>query len=195
MTEIEDEETIKKIDIDSLKNGIPVMTEGLFGIHKESCIVCLETNGHYSGVQLELIFDNKKDNCKVIYNGKLSSRLLKSYADSNKTTDFGACAIALLLIREYTDYVAEQAANTTGNGIDYYLIKKNENYDEELLFNYSGFLEVSGIRAETKNTYIKKRLNEKIRRLEYYNHDFSIPTFIIIVEFVKPHTRVYGASI
>ncbi len=190
------EDKIKKIDIDSLKNGIPVMTEGLFGIHKESCIVCLGSNGHYSGVELELIFDNKKDSCKVLYTGKFTQRLIKSYADKNKTTDYGACAIALLLIREYTDFVAEQAANPIGNGIDYYLTNKNENYDDDLFYNYSGVLEVSGIRLETKkNKYVKRRLKERLNRLKNYNHDFSTPTYIIIVEFGKPYTRICGATI
>jgi hypothetical protein len=187
---------IKKIDIDSLKDGIPVMTEGLFGIHKESCIVCFGSNGHSSGVKMELLFDNdKKDVCKILYSGKFTKRLLKSYSDNNKTTDYAACAIALLLIREYTDFVAEQTSNPTGNGIDYYLINKNEIYDDELIYNHSAMLEVSGIRLETKNTSINKRLKEKLDRLEKYNHDFSIPTYIVIVEFGKPYTRVYGLSI
>ena len=196
MSELGKEE-IKKINIDSLRNGIPVITEGLFGIHKESCIVCFGSNGHPSGVKLELLFDNKKDHCEVSYTGEITQRLIKSYADNKKTTDYGACAIALLLIREYTDFVAEQVANPIGNGIDYYLINKNknENYDDELLYNHSAMLEVSGIRLETKNNSVKKRLKEKLNRLEKYNHDFSIPTYIIVIEFGRPYTRIYGISI
>jgi len=75
------------------------------------------------------------------------------------------------------------------------LINKNENYDEDLLYNHSGCLEVAGIRLETENNTVKKKLNEKLKRLEKYKHDFSIPTYIIVVEFGKPYARFYGLSI
>lgn len=96
----------------------------------------------------------------------MTQRLIKSYADRNKTTDFGACAIALLLIKEYTDFVAEQVANPEGNGIDYYLINKNEYYDDNILYNYSALLEVAGIRLETKNNTVNRKIKEKLERLK-----------------------------
>ncbi len=195
-TQYDNQDKVKIIDIDSLKNGIPVITEGLFGIHKESCIVCFGSNGHHSGVKLELLFDdNKKGICEVLYDGEITQRLIKSYADKKKTTDYGACAIALLLIREYTCFVAEQAADATGSGIDYYLVNKEDIYDDDLLYNHSALLEVSGIRLETKDNSVDRRLEDKLRRLEGYNHDFSIPTYVIIVEFGKPYTRIYGLSV
>jgi len=186
---------IKEIDIDSLKYGIPVITEGLFGIHKESCIVCLESNGHSNGVELKLLFDNNESLCKVVYSGNLTQRLIKSYADKNKTTDYAAAAISLILIREYTNFTVEEATSPTGNGIDYYLVDKNESHDEDLFYNYSAFLEVSGIRLETKDNTVKKRLDDKLNRLKRYCHDFSQPTFVIIVEFGKPYARIFGASV
>jgi hypothetical protein len=113
-----------------------------------------------------------------------TSRKLNDYALTTRTIDDAACAIALLLVRELTEYTAISKARI-GTTVDYYLISKKQNTD--LLFNEAeARLEVSGILSETKNNTVTARIKEKRERLA----PEDMPTFIVIVEFSNPYARV-----
>jgi hypothetical protein len=113
-----------------------------------------------------------------------TSRKLNDYAPTTRTIDDAACAIALLLIRELTEYTAVSKARV-GTTVDYYLIPKTQNTN--LIFNEAeARLEVSGILSETKSNTVKARIKEKRERLTKND----MPTFIVIVEFSNPYAKV-----
>ncbi len=113
-----------------------------------------------------------------------TSRKLNDYALTTRTIDDAACAIALLLVRELTEYTAISKARI-GTTVDYYLISKNQNTDS--FFNEAeARLEVSGILSETKNNTVTARIKEKRERLA----PEDMPKFIVIVEFSNPYAKV-----
>ena len=109
--------------------------------------------------------------------------LLSAYLDDKKLVDFGACAIALLLIPKLTDYRAIQQS-ALGTTIDYYLAPQDQNGD--LIFNHAARLEVSGILKESETNTVENRIKSKLRRLK----ESRLPTYVIIVEFSQPWSQM-----
>jgi hypothetical protein len=185
----------KKLRLESLANGIPVIHEDMVGYYKHSCMVCFHTQGYTSGVKFKVVREEMADTYyQVCWTGEVTnelmrqyagtSRKLNDYAPTTRTIDDAACAIALLLVRELTEYTAISKARI-GTTVDYYLISKKQNID--LLFNEAeARLEVSGILAETKNNTVMARVKEKRERLA----PEDMPTFIVIVEFSNPYAKV-----
>jgi hypothetical protein len=169
-----------RLPLESLSDGIDVITEDAAGFYKENCMVCFDSQGHSTGVCLNVIdVEEAEKQFTIHWTGKVSNQLRKNYADLQRATDHAACAVALLLVRELTDYNGvEQAA--IGTTIDYWLADK-EASDDDLIFNHTARLEVSGILRQNDNNSVAKRLHSKLNRLKS-----GLPAIIIIVEFSRP---------
>jgi hypothetical protein len=145
-------------------------------------MICFDNQGHKSGVMLEVEYEETTHTFEVCWQGEVTEELKRSYRDLVQATNHAACTIALLLVRELTEFTTiEQAA--IGTTVDYYLSPKDK--DETLIFNHTARLEVSGILAENENNTVQSRVRSKIRRLKG-----SLPTFIVVVEFSKPWSRI-----
>jgi len=157
------------------------------GFYKQSCIVCLDNQGHHSRVELEVVYGEQRETVEIRWTGEVTGELRKAYGDLVRATDNGAVALALLLIREFTEYTTvEQAA--IGTTIDYYLSAKPPN--STLIFNNTARLEVSGILWESKTNTVDSRVKSKLERLKADN---GLPTFIVVVEFSQPWTKMVEA--
>lgn len=179
---------MKELILDTLGEGIPVIDQELAGMMKKSAMVCLNHHQHQSGVQLR-VEPEKIGLCTLRWTGDVTIEMLRQYAGTTakskdyepttSTTDDAACAIALLFIRDQTEYTAFAKA-AIGTTIDYYLM--NQAIDSDLIFNASARLEVSGILKATPKNSVQGRLKQKQSRLL----DEGLPTFIVIVEFSQP---------
>lgn len=129
------------LSLDTLAIGIPALTNALASVYKEACIVCLSRYSHRTGVLMQVQNRDVAQQSILNWNGEMTDDLSRSYVDQNKTTDFAACGIALLLVRETTEFTAIEQSNT-GTTIDYYLGPKTD--DDTLIFNRTARLEVSG---------------------------------------------------
>jgi len=175
---------VRKLDIDSLADGIPVIDEEAVGFYKLNCMACFHNQDHASGIKLKVEYENKCQEFEVCWSGKMTSQQKKNYADLNRATDHAACAIALLLIKELTELTAIEQARI-GTSVDYYLIPKTQ--DKNLIVNQAaGRLEISGILCQNENNTVDKRIKEKLKRLKPNN----LPTFIVVVEFSKPWVKI-----
>ncbi len=172
------------ITLESLGNGIPVMQPEAVGFYKQNCMVCFHLQGHRSGVPLRVHTEDSENTFEILWNGKVTEQMLRSYADLTRATDNAACAIALLLIRELTDFTTIEQSYI-GTTIDYYLAPKIQ--DETLIFNHSARLEVSGILKENKKNTVQARVNRKIKRLKSEN---DLPSYIVVVEFSEPWSKM-----
>lgn len=173
------------ISLDSLAKGVKVITPEAVGFYKENCMVCFDNQGHTSGVKIRVIdVDGSEESFCVQWTGDVTEQLRRSYKDLKKATDFAACTIALLLVRELTECSAVEQAAATGTTVDYYL-NLQEKQDDDLIFNHVARLEVSGILCETGRNSVKKRLTAKLKRLSQ-----GLPTIIIIVEFSRPWSKL-----
>jgi len=93
---------VPKLNIESLADKIPVIDEEAVGFYKLNCMACFQSQGHASGVKLEVEYENVNKTFEVCWSGEMTSQQKRNYADLNRATDHAACAIALLLIRELT---------------------------------------------------------------------------------------------
>ena len=172
--------SVRKLSLESLATDIPAIPEEAAGFYKHNSMVCLNSQKHKSGVHLTVHNKDSLELFEVNWSGEVTTQLMKSYADLVQATEFGACTIALLLIRELTEYTAiEQAIR--GSCIDYYLVPKNQ--DENLIFNGCARLEVSGILKENQKNTVEARIRDKLDRLKLSN---GFLTYVIVVEFSKP---------
>ena len=179
---------VRNLVIESLAEGIPAITQASVGFYKESCMVCFHNQSHKTGVKLRVSHNNSNQAFKIQWSGDVTDKLLKSYADLGRATEFAACAIALLLIRDTTEFTAiEQSVR--GTTIDFYLGSKSE--DDTLIFNQTAArLEVSGILRETETNSVNGRVNDKLRRLKL---EGDLPDFIVVVEFSQPWSKMVQA--
>jgi len=175
------------LKLEDLSNGIPVIPDEAVGFYKQNCIICFDSQGHQTGLRMEVFHKGTFGIAEVCWDGSVTEQILRAYRDERKTTDFGACAIALLLIRELTEFTSIEQSNV-GTTIDYYLVRKGQNQQNDtLIFNeYAAYLEVSGIRQENAENTVEDRVKNKVRWLKRAD---DLPVFITVVEFSRPYSK------
>lgn len=174
----------KEIWLEDLSRDIPVILPNAVGFYVQNTMICFDRNNHRSGVSLAVSFGEVEMAVEVHWKGAVTPDLRNAYNDIGKMVDFGACTIALLLIRDLTEYTAVRQS-ATGTTIDYYLQPKTS--DELYIFENAVYLEVSGILTEASSNTINKRIKDKVKRLQQQPGD---KTFIVVVEFGKPKAVV-----
>ncbi len=180
------------IALEDLAAKAPGMPQGTVEHYQHSCIVCLDDHGHVSGSHLDVDFQQEHVQVPIWWQASATDEMRRWFRNQRNSVDLGACAIALLIIPKFTSMVAvEQSA--TGDGVDYYLSDPSSGGD--LLFNNAAHLEISGIHTETNTNSVDRRIAAKKRRLDrartYSNSPTKdLPTYICIVEFSRPRTKV-----
>jgi len=179
--------TTQKLTLESLSEGIPVIPGEAVAFYKQNCMVCFYQNGHKSGVSLTANYNNFDLVFQICWTGDITEHLLRAYREKKRCTDFAACAIALILVRELTEFTAVEQS-CIGTTIDYYLSPQKQQSD--LIFNHVARLEVSGILSENEDNTVEDRINKKIRRLK---PEGDLPNLIVVVEFSKPWSKMVRA--
>lgn len=172
------------ISLESLHVGIPALTEAFADFYKENCMICLDNQGHSSGVLLQVQYGTLSQKFEVQWCGDVTEHMRRAYADMVRATDHAACAFALLIVREVTDFTVV-TPSAIGSTIDYYLAPKSQ--DDTLIFNHTARLEASGILIETDNNSIQKRIRTKQRRLRA---EGELTDFIVVVAFTAPRAEM-----
>jgi hypothetical protein len=166
------------LNLSDIKDGFPGITPILGATCYEACMVCLHRNNHADGVLLELHGDNKAT-ISLVWEDHFDDQTDRAWQDQEYTTEHGAICISVMLIKKCTDYtIIERSRKSTG--FDYWLGKK-----DEIPFQNSARLEISGIFKETEQNTIGKRL--KIKKKQTNQSDETrLPAYISIIEFGKP---------
>jgi hypothetical protein len=105
----------------------------------------------------------------------------RCYNDLEEATEWGACALALLVMRALTGYDVVECSRR-GTGFDYWLGTGNS-----APFPHMSKLEVSGIR-HGDTAMIAARMSSKRRQTE--TAVGQEPVFIVVVEFSEPRAQV-----
>jgi hypothetical protein len=166
-------------DISQILKGISKS----FGDYMAECTaVCLYSQNHNSNVVLKVFDENDTEieSGLVKWSISINDDIIKSNFDEKRATDFGAMGLSLLITKASTDYTTF-ISSETNNGVDFWLLKDDDN---DLNF-FSARLEVSGIRKETKDNSIKKRLKIKEKQILKSSRK-DIPCYISIIEFSTP---------
>jgi hypothetical protein len=168
--------------LESLGSGIPTLTKIKASMLKEACIWCLTKCEHINGVQITCDVCDDLGCYSIKWdNGIDLNGILLAY-NLDDAVEFGAEALALLLIREKTSFTAIRRA-VKPSGIDYWLGYKNES-SNSLFSMADARLEISGIFREKGSNNIKNRIKLKLKQTEASDHLF--PVFISIIEFGHP---------
>jgi hypothetical protein len=147
----------------------------------ECAAVCLETQRHNSGVSLTVDGDYT-GNFSLTWD-QLTEQHFRTCADIQEATEYGACGVAVLVIRETTGKtILERSAK--GTGFDFWV---GEEEDAELPFQGMTRLEISGILSGDISR-VKSRTG--IKKAQVTPSDGQFPALIAVVEFGHPLARL-----
>jgi hypothetical protein len=175
---------VKALHLQSLEEGAPGITREWGVSLAQAAAVCLEEVGHSPDIALRV-------DGGITARFRLSwiqptEQTLRCFADSDEATEFGACAIAIVLVHELTTLTVFERSRK-GKGFDYWLAEKGNN---EPLFQEKTRLEISGLRrGETSE--VSSREHQKIAQVKRYETDSTrrLPAIVVIVEFGAPRSR------
>ncbi|MEM8528020.1 MAG: hypothetical protein AAF806_18110 [Bacteroidota bacterium] len=175
---------MKQFDLYELANRVSGITEVVGNFFAEAAQVCLELNGHQSGVEvlLEGIYE---ESIRLEWERELNKETLLSWKDEKEATEYGATAIALLLVLHFGNYEFAERSPQFALG-DYYLksapLENTDNRDE-------AFLEISGIFKVNKGNTISIRVGQKKKQLK--NKPIKEETVLIaVIEFSTPQAKI-----
>jgi len=145
---------------------------------------CFQTQNHASGVKMAVFTNEDIEEFAVIWEPPNHKNFKFSMNDADRTTDFAAMGVSLLLTTILTEY-RYFITSMKGNGFDFWLYR--EEPDELDYTQAEGRLEISGIREPNAGNTVKRRLREKheeISKSDYLN----LRGCIAVVDFHKPQS-------
>lgn len=175
---------MRKIYLKNLENEIPEISGAFRAIMLEAAQYCLNVSGHKSGVTLK-ISGAFKETIQLFWDKSTISKEERiTWRDTKEATRYAAKGIAILLIKELTEYTHFERLYQ-GLGIDFFLSEENENVAGRMLSR----LEVSGLFKETKGNTLDIRINNKKNQVK--KSDFlGFSVYIVVVEFEKPSAKI-----
>ena len=154
-----------------------ILSDNFIGTMVECCVLRLTTQGHISPVELTPFDDLLLTPLKLNWTTEITAELLASYRDENRTTDYAAMCIALILASKLTDFEYVEVSRQ-GDGVDFWFIEKGRT-------GVSARLEVSGIKIASKANSIKNRLTIKLTQTNQSDKS-GVPAYVSIIEFSQP---------
>jgi hypothetical protein len=167
----------KAMRLAALAEGMPGLTTAAGQTLAEAAAVCLEDQKHPSGVRLQR-GGMMPDDMHVEWL-PVDEQQRRCYADMQEATEWGACGVAVLVVREVTGLVVVDRSKK-GSGFDYWLGEKDS---DNLPFAGTSRLEVSGILTGTQ-TQIASRIKQKKDQMKPTDHLAS--GFVAVIEFGTP---------
>ena len=173
--------------MDRLREGFPAISKSIGQYLAEGGAFCLEANGHQPGVALEIEGDYA-ETIELYWSNVVDSQVARAWNDSQEATEYGATAIAIIILSKLTPYTIIERS-FKGTGFDYWL--GTGEYDENLLpfQQRKAKLEVSGIWKESESNTVDARVSLKRRQIELGDED-GLPAIIIVVEFGTPKAKM-----
>lgn len=175
---------MRKIHLKNLENEIPEISKAFRAIMLEAAQYCLNVSGHKSGVTLKI--SGEFDETIQLFWDKstISNEEHITWRDKKEATRYAAKGIAILLIKELTEYTHFERLYQ-GLGIDFFLSDNNEKVTNRNLSR----LEVSGLFKETKGNTLNIRIGNKKNQVK--KSDFlGFSVYIVVVEFEKPSAKI-----
>lgn len=176
-------ENLHTLSIHSIINDNIYLSSKVFEYYIQAATVCFNYNGFLNHSNLKL-------RGSIDFEFRLSwepptQNVLDSWNDLEEATEYGATAIAILIIQNFTKYkVIRRSRKRTG--FDYWLGNKEDSFP----FQNAARLEVSGILRGSKSE-IFYRLRQKMLQINI-SDNFLFPGIVIIVEFSNPIALIEG---
>ena len=167
------------LNLSDLSDGLPAISPAFGEALAQAAGVCLESQSHSRGALLRI--RGYRDNAYSLDWPQVTEQILRCFNDPEEATEFGAVAVAILLVKREVGYSVIERSRK-GTGFDYWIGEESE-----LPFARKARLEVSGIRKGTTRE-VNARVNEKLKQIERSGD--SPPGYIIVVEFGTPLAEV-----
>jgi len=171
-----------QLDLNKLCNGMPGITPEIGATLAQAASVCFGDQQHSLGV--EMVVGGLRQTVQV-YWPEPTEQAFRAWNDEQVTTEHGACGVAVLLIKSFTEYTVIERSRK-GTGFDYWLGYQEE--DAVLPFDKKARLEVSGIRKGTEQQ-VRSRVQTKLKQTNP-SDGRGLPAYIAVVEFGTPRTEV-----
>ena len=155
------------------------MTPAIGNRAAEAAALCLESEGHFQGVSLELVGD--ASGVFELTWRTLHKNASHAWNDPTEATEAGASGVAVMLARHQLGFELFRRSRI-GSRVDYELIEAGSESSEA-----TAVLEVSGIRRGHRGR-VRSRVAEKRNRASKIDRETpgSTRVFVIVVEFGKP---------
>jgi hypothetical protein len=169
---------VTHLDLKELSRSCPRLTEAVGQFMADAAAVCLADQGH--GIDVNLTVTGEFHMSYQLHRAHVTDEMLGTY-DPDEATEFGACGVAILVMRDRTSLTVQRAFK--GGGFDYWL----GTVDEERPFQNLARLEVSGIRRGGRGQ-IAARMKAKLEQVR--RSDNRQAAYVAVVEFSAPEVRV-----
>lgn len=165
-----------------LVNGCPAITSSLGGVLSESASVCLADQGH--GLQSQMAISGTFGGHYVVNRPVVTSQMSSAHNDLQDATEYGACGIAILLIKDLEGLTVVERSRK-GTGIDYWM---GDDSNPNAPFQRKARLEVSGILNGTE-AQVNHRVNKKLNQTNR-SAGTGLDRYVVVVEFSAPKAMV-----
>ncbi|MEL6720542.1 MAG: hypothetical protein AAFO82_10895 [Bacteroidota bacterium] len=175
---------MQKFDLYQLPEQVIGISKAVGNFLGEAAQICLELNGHTSGVQVNLS-GLYEESITLEWDKVLEEDTLMAWKDVKEATEYGATAISLLLILYFGEYQFAERLPQIAVG-DYFLKKsalEHKNNGNE------AFLEISGIYQESTSNTLNVRISQKRKQLQNKPTD-NKNVLISVVEFATPKAKI-----
>jgi hypothetical protein len=173
-----DAETV--LALDDLTSKFPHVPPECGSALVQSAVLCLEGQGHGSGVRLS-IQGSFAATFQLNWSMDVTDAMRHYWNDPDEIAEQGAHAVALLLVRSLAGLTVLERSRK-GTGFDWWLAP------EDNLFQATARLEVSGImRGGTRR--VNERLKARIAQTERSDPS-GLTAYVVVVEFSAPQARV-----
>jgi hypothetical protein len=169
---------VKELNLEDLRTSCPRLTAAAGQYMADAAAVCLEEQGHGSGVMLRVTGEFRTT--YLLHRTDVTDPMKGSY-DTEEATEFGACGLAILVMLDQTGLTVQRAFK--GGGFDYWL----GSIAADRPFQNLARLEVSGIRRGNRRQ-VAARMREKLEQVG--RSDDTLPAYVVVVEFSAPEVRV-----
>jgi hypothetical protein len=177
---------MEELNIDLLVEETPALSKNVGNYLSEAAVYCLNKNHHRAGTVLEVSGITFKK-FAVRWTEAVDKSVERSWGDSKEAVEYGATALAFLILRKLTNYTIIERS-FQGTGFDYWLSTTPFDENQPPFHQRKAKLEVSGILTEKPGNSIERRLREKIKQIEM--SDSSLPAIIVVVEFGVPKAKL-----
>ena len=174
------DETSPELPVDELRNGFPHVSAAGGAMMAQAAVVCLDHQGHKSGVRFRVIGD-LAGSFVLTWCEAIDDKARRFWRDMDEAAEQGAYGIAILLIRALTGLTMIERS-CKGTGFDWWL------GNEDNLFQAKARLEVSGILHSSLGR-INSRLKARIAQTRQ-SDALDLPAYVVVGEFSGPRAKV-----
>ncbi len=156
-------------------------TRNFTGMMLECCVVCLDSQNHETGVLLQKekhLSNILEQNYALSWQLECTPILRNTHTDANRTTDYGAMCLSLLLADAILTEEGVWMSSKGGQGVDFWLL-------DSLTLQPILRIEISGIRKQTATNLVGTRAKKKIEQTNQSDNS-AATAYVSIIEFSQP---------